>query len=210
MAHRKVISSLDQHVEILQYILYIFNTIFFIAASALFALTLWVRFRNEMGDYIEGLSIFYYWNANTVFMYMVMTVIIFILLLAASAFLLDNGLEDSHLLPFIQDSMRSLIHQYQWDVAARRSVDIIQENIGCCGGYSADDYSTIHLPVPDTCRDQITGNQFKYSCGEVLSQYLEILTGWITGISLSICLFQCFSMVATICLWHLIREMESR
>ncbi|XP_045617279.1 tetraspanin-2A isoform X3 [Procambarus clarkii] len=190
-----------------------------------------------MGDYIEGLSIFYYWNANTVFMvsailimitsflagcgafkrckfllfaYMVMTVIIFILLLAASAFLLDNGLEDSHLLPFIQDSMRSLIHQYQWDVAARRSVDIIQENIGCCGGYSADDYSTIHLPVPDTCRDQITGNQFKYSCGEVLSQYLEILTGWITGISLSICLFQCFSMVATICLWHLIREMESR
>ena len=31
--------------------------------------------------------------------------------------------------------------------------------VGCCGGYSASDYTDIHLPVPNTCRDQVSQRQ---------------------------------------------------
>ena len=60
---------------------------------------------------------------------MVFTVVTFIMLLGGSAYTLDNGMEDSKAYPFIQEQMRQLIHQYQWDVAARRSVDIVQEYV---------------------------------------------------------------------------------
>ncbi|XP_045617280.1 tetraspanin-2A isoform X1 [Procambarus clarkii] len=236
MARGKGSGAMEEHLELLQYLLYIFNSVFFLAASAVFAMTLWVRFENNMNNYMEGLSMYTYWNITVALMvsailvmmtsflaccgayfrskcllgtYMTMTVVTFLLLLGESAFMLNHGLEDSLLFPYIQDTMKSLIHQYQWDTAAKRAVDIVQEYIGCCGGYSADDYTNIHMPIPDTCRDQVTGNQYKYSCAEVFSQYLEIRTGWITGLSLSICFFQFFSMAFSIYTWQAINEMES-
>ncbi|KAG0725046.1 Tetraspanin-2A [Chionoecetes opilio] len=138
--------------------------------------------------------------------YMVFTVITFIMLLAGSAYTLDNGLEDSKIYPFIQEQMRTLIYQYQWDVSARRSVDIIQEYVGCCGGYSASDYTDIHLPIPNTCRDQVTGNQYGDSCAEIVSQYLEVRTGWLTGLSLSLCFFQCFAVMISVCMYMAFTE----
>ncbi|MPC18902.1 hypothetical protein E2C01_011800 [Portunus trituberculatus] len=34
--------------------------------------------------------------------------------------------------------------------------------VGCCGGYSASDYTDIHLPVPNTCRDQNSANLWSF------------------------------------------------
>lgn len=61
--------------------------------------------------------------------YQVMTVVTFVLLLSGSAYVLVNGLENSKAYPYIQQSMFELITRYQWDVSARRSVDIIQEYV---------------------------------------------------------------------------------
>ncbi|KAK8725824.1 hypothetical protein OTU49_010498 [Cherax quadricarinatus] len=237
MSYGRGQGTMEEYLDLLQYLLYIFNTIFFLASAAVFALALYVRFQNNMNNYMEGLFMYYYWNTVVAIMvgaslvmltsflaccgaytrsiplliaYKVMTVINFIFMLSASAYLLANGLEDSNLYPYVQETMKGLINQYQWDLTAKRSVDIVQEYIGCCGGYSADDYINIHMPIPDTCRDQVTGNQYKYSCAEVFSQFLEVLTGWITGISISICFFQCFSMVVSICLWRAIKEYDSK
>nr|XP_053648632.1 tetraspanin-2A-like isoform X2 [Cherax quadricarinatus] len=211
MSYGRGQGTMEEYLDLLQYLLYIFNTIFFLASSAVFALALYVRFQSSMTDYIEGLFMYYYWNTVVAMMvgaslvmltsflaccgaytrsislliaYKVMTVVNFIFMLSASAYLLANGLEDSNLFPYVQETMKGLINQYQWDMTVKRSVDIIQENV--------------------------TGNQYKYSCAEVFSQFLEVLTGWITGISISICFFQCFSLVVSICLWRAIKEYDSK
>lgn len=58
-----------------------------------------------------------------------MLVVTFVLMLSGSTYVLVNGLEDSNAYPYIQQSMKELINKYQWDVSARRSVDIIQEYV---------------------------------------------------------------------------------
>ncbi|XP_063888412.1 tetraspanin-2A-like isoform X2 [Scylla paramamosain] len=227
--------SWGEQTELLQYLLYIFNTVFFCGGAAVFAMCLWIRFDKDMDEYVNSLGLFFYWNSTSVVMmastlvmlncflgccgsyfsnrptiivYMIFTVITFIMLLGGAAYTLDNGMEDSKAYPFIQEQMRQLIHRYQWDVAARRSVDIIQEYVGCCGGYSHNDYTDIHLPVPNTCRDQVTGNQYSDSCAEIFGQYLEVRTGWLAGLSLSLCFFQCFAMMISVCMYMALKERD--
>ncbi|XP_042891771.1 tetraspanin-2A-like isoform X1 [Penaeus japonicus] len=235
MALGKGKGKMEEHLELLQYLIYIFNTVFFCAGAAIFAIGLWIRFDEYMMDYVNGLGMYHYWIGTTTVMagsafvmitaflgccgaffrsvpmvltYKVMTVLTFGLLLGGSAYVLDNGLEDSRIYPWLQEAIRNKIYQYQWDVSARRTVDILQEYVGCCGGYSAGDYGEIHLPVPDTCRDQVTGNQYGDSCAEIFSQYLEVRTGWITGLSLSLCFFQCFAMMFAFCMWQALKEIQ--
>ncbi|XP_050728972.1 tetraspanin-2A-like isoform X2 [Eriocheir sinensis] len=228
-------SGWDEHHELLQYLLYIFNTVFFAAGAGVFAMCLYIRFDTDMGEYVDSLGLHFYWRAtNTVMVastlvmincflaccgsyysnktvivaYIIMTFITFVMLIAGSAYVLANGLESSNVYPYIQKTMRELIYRYQWDVAARRSVDIIQEYVGCCGGYSSSDFTDIHLPVPNTCRDQVTGNQYGDSCAEIFAQYLEVRTGWLTGLSLCLCFFQCFAVMISICMYMAIRERD--
>lgn len=227
--------KMEEHLELLQYLIYIFNTVFFCVGAAAFAIGLWTRFDEYMIDYVKGLGMYHYWVGTSIIMagsalvmitaflgccgaffrsipmvltYKIMTVLTFAILLGGSAYVLDNGLESSRIYPWLQEAIRNKIYQYQWDVSARRTVDILQEYIGCCGGYSAGDYGAIHLPVPDTCRDQVTGNQYGDSCAEVFSWYLEVRTGWITGLSLSLCFFQCFAMMFAFCMWQALKEIQ--
>lgn len=228
--------SMEEHVDVLQYVIYIFNTIFFCGAAGIFAIGMWIYFDKDGSDYMESLAMSFYNNATAIVMtsaclvmltsfigccgaffrfrliliiYKVMTVITFLLLLAGSAYLLDNGTEKTQLFPYVQEEFRNLIYQYQWDVASRRAVDMIQEQVGCCGGYSSADYAEIHVPVPDTCRDQVTGNQYIDSCAEIFSQYMELRTGWITGLSLSLCFLQLFSVMFAFCMWQGVREVKN-
>lgn len=229
--------GLEEHVEVLQYVIYIFNTIFFCVGSAVFALGLWIRFDEYTVDYIKGMGMEFYWTGTSVVMigaalvmitafigccgafftsrllliiYKVMTVITFLLLLGGSAYVLDNGMEGSRAFPWIQETFRNLIYRYQWDVSARRAVDIVQEQVGCCGGYSSADYAAINLPVPDTCRDQVTGNQYIDSCAEIFAQYIEARTAWIAGLSLCLCFLQLFAVLFSFCMWKGIRESEEK
>ncbi|KAG7166378.1 Tetraspanin-2A-like 2 [Homarus americanus] len=167
------------------------------AGAAIFALGLWILFDKDMGDYIPGLGMFNYWNATTglmvaaalvmvssflaccgayfkstlmIIVYKVLTVVTFIMLLVGSGYILAHGLEDSQAFPVIQEAMRNLIYQYQWDMNSRRTVDIIQEYVGCCGGYSASDYTDIHMPIPDTCRDQFFSMMFAFCIWQAIKE----------------------------------------
>lgn len=78
---------------------------------------------------VQGILAHYLHTSFCFVQYKVFTVIAFLMLLGGSAYILDNGMEDTKLFPWVQVRMRELIHQYQWDVAARRTVDIVQEYV---------------------------------------------------------------------------------
>ncbi|RXG56383.1 23 kDa integral membrane protein [Armadillidium vulgare] len=137
-------------------------------------------------------------SRKTLIAHLTITLICFVMYLASSAILLQNGLEDTNLYPHIQVVMKGNINQYKVDTYSKWKVDAVQEKIGCCGGYGDIDYRSIHIEIPDTCRDPVTGNQYKHDCGEVLSWYMQTKTGWMCGIALGICFFQIFEVVITI------------
>ncbi|KAF2364812.1 Tetraspanin/Peripherin, partial [Trinorchestia longiramus] len=213
----KVDYEKGQWVKTGRFFMYTFNAIFFAFGSILFAFCLWIRFDPDMDDYVRNIDFMQYWDAVVIcmvgaitvmiasalafcgtymwsktllIMYVVMSAVSFSLNLGGAIYLLSIGLESTKAFPFIQEQFRNLIYQYSYDMTAKRTVDIIQETIGCCGGYSASDWDEIHMPVPNTCRDQVTGNQYGDSCAEVVSWYLEFRTGWVSGIALCICFLQ--------------------
>ncbi|ROT68825.1 tetraspanin-like protein CD9 [Penaeus vannamei] len=183
-----------------------------------------------MMDYVKGLGMYHYWVGTSTVMagsalvmitaflgccgaffrsipmvltYKIMTVVTFGLLLGGSAYVLDNGLEDSRIYPWLQEAIRNKIYQYQWDVSARRTVDILQEYVGCCGGYSASDYGNIHLPVPDTCRDQVTGNQ--YGTPAPRSSPVPGSPHRLDRRPLAL---SCFAMMFAFCMWQALKEIQ--
>ena len=58
-----------------------------------------------------------------------MTCFTFLILLATSGYILDHGIENSHLFEHLQTSINTNIQNYYTDVASRRLVDIMQEKV---------------------------------------------------------------------------------
>ncbi|KAF2357270.1 Tetraspanin/Peripherin, partial [Trinorchestia longiramus] len=211
------------------FLMYVFNSIFFAAGSAVFSLGLFVQFNENIGDALESLEFSNYYNANAVLivgaimlmltsvmgligtyfrafkillLYGVMSAASFALNMAGAIFLLLSGLEGTSAKSYISDTFYGFIYGYYTDMQCKYKADLVQENFECCGAVSASDYSDIHLPVPNTCRDQITGNQFSNSCGETVSRYLELYTGLSSGITLIVCFLQLFTFIFLILLYR--------
>jgi len=59
----------------------------------------------------------------------VVSFIAWVLNLTGAIYLLSVGLEATRAFPFIQENFRNLIYQYNYDMVAKRTVDIIQEYV---------------------------------------------------------------------------------
>lgn len=50
------------------------------------------------------------------------------------------------------------------------------------------DYLDLLKPLPNECRDTVTGNAFFHGCVDEITWYLEGRSGWIAGITLGSCM----------------------
>lgn len=62
--------------------------------------------------------------------------------------------------------------------------------IGCCGADGSHDYIRLRQPLPDTCRDSVTGNAFFNGCVDEFTWLLEDKAGWIAGLAMTLALIQ--------------------
>ncbi|KAK8384040.1 hypothetical protein O3P69_016043 [Scylla paramamosain] len=168
---------------------------------------LWIRFDKDMDEYVNSLGLFFYWNSTSVVM-MASTLVMLNCFLGCCGSYFSNRPTIIVYMIFHGHHLHHAAGRGCLHAGQRRSVDIIQEYVGCCGGYSHNDYTDIHLPVPNTCRDQVTGNQYSDSCAEIFGQYLEVRTGWLAGLSLSLCFFQCFAMMISVCMYMALKERD--
>ncbi|XP_018014956.1 tetraspanin-2A [Hyalella azteca] len=216
-----------------RYLMYVFNAIFFVFGSILFAFCLWIRFDPNIDNYVRNINFMVYWQAVITCMvgalivmiascigccstylwsktlliaYIATSVLAFSVNLGGAIYLLSIGLDSTGAYQYIQENFANLIYRYNYDITAKRSVDIIQETIHCCGGYSTGDWDAIHMPYPDSCRDKVTGNQFSYSCALMGASFLEFRTGWVSGIALCICFLQIFTMMFGCCIYKGIND----
>ncbi|XP_017780696.1 PREDICTED: uncharacterized protein LOC108565643 [Nicrophorus vespilloides] len=129
----------------------------------------------------------------------------FVFALSGSAVLLDYSTQDSSIQPKIRESMRLLIMNSHHE-ESKQTLSIIQENIGCCGADGANDYIKLHQPIPNTCRDTVTGNPFFHGCTDELTWFFEEKTIWITGLAMTICFMHVVNVAMAVILMQALRK----
>ncbi|XP_018018060.1 tetraspanin-2A [Hyalella azteca] len=215
--------------------MYSFNTLFFVAGSCMFSMGLFVQFDEGLKNSLGFLDFPEYYTANIIIMvgstilmlgsvaglvgtsysnyflllmYLALSVISFSIDLGGAVYLLCQGLEATHAYPSIKETFQDYMYRYQYDMVAKYRVDVIQEYIGCCGAALPSDWVDIHMPVPNTCRNQITGNQYKNSCAEIMSRSLELYTGITSGLTLCICFLQLFTFIFVACIYRGVKQRQ--
>ncbi|KAF8786205.1 Tetraspanin-2A like protein [Argiope bruennichi] len=93
------------------------------------------------------------------------------------------------------------------DDSSRKFVDFVQSHLECCGSTSQLDYKGDYLP--NSCKDENTGNVFPAGCSSKMLAYLRSKAGIVGGIALPILLIQLLALLASGCLIKSL-EAESR
>ncbi|KAB7495010.1 CD9 antigen [Armadillidium nasatum] len=90
--------------------------------------------------------------------FLILMGVAFVLEIAGASYLLANGTKNSKMTVVLQTNLYNLISRYNYDVSAKRSLDIVQQWIGCCGSLGIADYVNWNILIPTSCYDPITGN----------------------------------------------------
>ncbi|XP_065158929.1 tetraspanin-2A [Atheta coriaria] len=108
----------------------------------------------------------------------------------------------------IRESMRRLIINAQHG-PSRQVLEVIQENIGCCGADGPNDFTSLHQPLPTQCRDTVTGNPFFHGCVDELTWFFEEKTSWIAGLTMTLAMQHILNIVMSIILMKAIPMEEN-
>jgi len=221
----------------IKYLLLIFNFLFWLLGCTIFGVGIWVRAEVISKTVIESTGYDYYFAAcyivivaglfimlvgflgcigtltespSLLVIYIIILGIIFLLELAAGAYVFSVGLEGTSMDTFFENVFKTAIDRSGYDDNARRMLDTVQAALYCCGYYNWRDYELFGKPVPDSCRHEISGRQFELGCKMQLMLFIEQRTGAIGGLSLSICLIQIFGILFSLCLCRAIQTVNTR
>lgn len=235
MAWGKGVPSSEKAVMRMKYFLYFFNVVQFFVAAAIVAMGLWMRYEWEFKQYILQLGMQQFWtgayilivtgsfvmffsligcwgaiaeNPNVLGLYGIFLVVSFILELAGVATILNNGTLWSPATWWLRDRFYQLIYNMDTNAKEARILRIIQEQVGCCGSYSSLDYINVNKPVPVECRDKATGNEYLDGCYIRFSRELEKRSGWISGVTLFLAVFQILGVLVIITLRSTIKKLD--
>jgi len=211
----------------------VLNVLCGLLGALLFALSIWMRVENEVREWVYELGMYQYWNglyilmaASLIIIFLsfcgccgalvsnvcllgtsaILTVVAIILELAGGIYIVVNGTERSSLTPWLESRFTRLLTDSIHNDKANSILRIIHENVGCCGSISYQDYDRSGMPVPDYCRDKITGNVYQDGCVNRFSIFVEKRAGWIAGIAIFIGFLQLILAGFTFCHWRNIRN----
>ncbi|XP_076183753.1 tetraspanin 2A [Ptiloglossa arizonensis] len=226
--------NLEQRIQCIKFIIFSLNAVIWLLGSAMFGLCMWLRLDPGFQEWVEFLDMYefyigiYILLAASIFViiitfvgcgvalmeyilglciYVGLQILCYVLGLVGTAILLDYSTYDSKIQPLIRRSMTALINKYH-DERATLILQLIQESIGCCGADGPMDYLNLKKPLPNECRDSVTGNAFFHGCVEEISWFLEGRSGWLAGLALALCAFHIVIAVLTLVLIRAIKKEE--
>lgn len=212
------------------------NVITWVISAVVIGLCFWLRFDDDIQDWVDHLQIQRFYiglyiliisafllmatgflscmgtfskNRRLIAINVLIQLGLFVLGLAGAAVLLDNSTFKSTLHGVIKDIMVDLIRLYPSYGKATYTLQKIQEEVGCCGGSSYEDYIKLQRALPTECRDPVTGNTFFYGCADEISWRLETPATWIAGLVLVLCAKKIINAVLSTILIQLIVEIDN-
>ncbi|XP_076636682.1 tetraspanin 2A [Colletes latitarsis] len=228
-------AQLEQRIQCIKFTIFCLNAIIWLLGSAMFGLCMWLRLDPGFQEWVEFLDMYEFYIGIYIllaasifiiiitfvgcgvtlteyilglFVYVGLQLFCFVLGLVGTSILLDYSTYDSKIQPLIRRSMTTLINKYH-DERATFILQLIQESIGCCGADGPMDYLKMKKPLPNECRDTVTGNAFFHGCVEEISWFLEGRSGWLAGLALSLCLLHIVIAALTLVLVRALKKEEN-
>ncbi|XP_054013782.1 tetraspanin-2A [Hylaeus anthracinus] len=226
--------QLEQRIQCIKFTIFCLNAIIWLLGISMFGLCMWLRLESGFQEWVEFLDIYEFYigiyillaasifiviitfvgcgvtlmeHIIGLFVYVGLQLFCYAIGLVGTAILLDYSTYDSKIQPLIRRSMTALINKYS-DEKTTFILQIIQESIGCCGADGPMDYLKLKKPLPNECRDTVTGNAFFYGCVEEISWFLEGRSGWLAGLALALCLLHVIIAALTLVLVRAIKKEE--
>lgn len=220
----------------IKYLLFIFNFVFWLLGITILAVGIWVRVDYTVHHLVQSTGFEYYYTSCYLIIasgciimiigflgcvgalreqpcmlitYFAFLFIVFIMELAACAYVFSVGLEGTSLDVFVRKTLERAIDQYNFNDDARSMLDTLQTNLYCCGSVNWMDYEKYNKIVPDSCRHEVTGRQFEIGCLENVSEFVDEKSAVIGGLSLVICLLEVAGMIFSLILCRAIKNEES-
>ena len=226
--------QLEQRIQSIKFTIFCLNAIIWLLGSAMFGLCMWLRLDPGFQEWVDFLDMeefyigIYILLAVSIFIIIItfvgcgvtlmehtlglyifagLQMFCYVLGLVGTCILLDYSTYDSKIQPLIRRSMTALIEKYH-DERATFVLRLIQESIGCCGADGPMDYLKLKKPLPNECRNTVTGNAFFHGCVEEISWFLEGRSGWLAGLALALCLLHIVIAALTTTLVRAIKKEE--
>ena len=226
--------QLEQRIQCIKFTIFCLNAIIWLLGSAMFGLCMWLRLDPGFQEWVDFLDMdefyigIYILLAVSIFIIIItfvgcgvtlmehtlglyvfagLQMFCYILGLVGTCILLDYSTYDSKIQPLIRRSMTALIEKYH-DERASFVLRLIQESIGCCGADGPMDYLKLKKPLPNECRNTVTGNAFFYGCVDEISWFLEGRSGWLAGLALALCMLHIVIAALTATLVRAIKKEE--
>ncbi|XP_043260803.1 tetraspanin-2A [Colletes gigas] len=228
-------AQLEQRIQCIKFTIFCLNAVIWLLGSAMFGLCMWLRLDPGFQEWVEFLDMYEFYIGIYIllaasifiiiitfigcgvtlteyilglFVYVGLQLFCFVLGMVGTSILLDYSTYDSKIQPLIRRSMTALINKYH-DERATFVLQLIQESIGCCGADGPMDYLKMKKPLPNECRDTVTGNAFFHGCVEEVSWFLEGRSGWLAGLALSLCMFHVVIAALTLVLVRALKKEEN-
>lgn len=205
-------NTLEKQIGCVKYTLFCFNIVAWMLATSLFALTVWLRAEPGFNEWLKILQAESFYigvyiliaisiimmavsflgclsalmeNTLALFVFVGTQIFGFIASIAGSAILLQFSTMHSSLQPLLQTSISGFVSTSESPYSSY-VLNMIQENIGCCGASGPWDYLNLRQPLPSSCRDAVSGNAFFNGCVDELTWFFEAKSSWIVAIALAL------------------------
>jgi len=226
--------SLEKQIGCVKYTLFCFNVVSWAIATSLFALTVWLRAEPGFNDWLKILKADTFYigvyiliagsiimmavsflgclsalmeNTLALFVFIGTQILGFIIAIVGSGILLDYSTMDSSLQPLLYKTLSQFVETSEYDYS-RYVLDMIQENIGCCGATGPWDYLDLHQPLPNSCRDAVSGNAFFNGCIDELTWFFESKAAWVVALALALALLNVICGVMSFILIEAVKKEE--
>lgn len=226
--------KLESQIYCIKYTLFCFNVVLWMFGAAIFALCIWIAIEPGFNQWITDLELQKFFigiyflmfsaiiimivsflgcgaalmeHVRFLWVFLITQVVLFVIGMIGTAVLLDFSTYESSIQPIIHEVIIRFMNNPQHEFS-RRTLNSIQEAVGCCGASGPNDYMNLRKPLPAECRDAVTGNAFFHGCVDELTWFLEEKTGWLAGIAMAACMMHVINAVMSLVLIQAVKKDE--
>ncbi|XP_005175341.1 tetraspanin-2A [Musca domestica] len=227
-------NTLEKQIGCVKYTLFCFNIVAWMLATSLFALTVWLRAEPGFNEWLKILQAEAFYigvyiliaisiimmavsflgclsalmeNTLALFVFIGTQIFGFLISIVGSALLMQYSTMHSSLQPLLQTSLSNFVSTSEQPYSSY-VLNMIQENVGCCGASGPWDYLNLRQPLPSSCRDTVSGNAFFNGCVDELTWFFEAKTSWIVAIALGLAMLNVISAVMSLVLVQAVKKEE--
>ncbi|XP_061390117.1 tetraspanin-2A [Musca vetustissima] len=227
-------NTLEKQIGCVKYTLFCFNIVAWMLATSLFALTVWLRAEPGFNEWLKILQAESFYigvyiliaisiimmavsflgclsalmeNTLALFVFIGTQIFGFIIAIVGSALVMQYSTMHSSLQPILQTSLSNFVSTSEQPYSSY-VLNMIQENVGCCGASGPWDYLNLRQPLPSSCRDTVSGNAFFNGCVDELTWFFEAKTSWIVAIALGLGMLNVISAVMSLVLIQAVKKEE--